>query len=84
MKCVSTMKQDNYTNQDGCHNCTKCVSFYDSGVGYVYVCSLTEKQPKDIDFKWSEYFEIYENWIENNRVKPWGICGNFKKSKIKE
>jgi len=91
-------KQNNYKNQNGCHNCDNCFMKAEYDEECTYYCN-SDKAPRPLcgsvymhEYKQKKTnvgidvkfdYQKWEDWHSGREVLAWGICDKWKKSKIK-
>jgi len=75
-----------YIERDGCHDCNHCFVYHDYDSTLEYYCDMDSNRPKcgsvqlkeDFDFSSDDIanseMKAWDDWSENNKVNPWGIC----------
>lgn len=86
-----SIKDNEYIEQNGCHNCKNCFTKCDYDCESEFFCNINKDRPKcgsvgmneRFNFRKSKIdeYDTWNNWQENNRVESWGICSQFNKIK---
>jgi hypothetical protein len=81
------IKDNEYIEQNGCHNCKNCFIKTDYDSESEFYCNISKDRPKcgsvgmneRFNFRKSKIneYDTWNNWQENHRVEPWGICKNY-------